>query len=201
MVNILASSSFVLMVVAFLIYNWQVFRGRSTPNATSWFVWSAAGMINAGSYFIMTADIAKSITSMTDTLLCVSVFVLGAFKKKFAPPQLFDYIVLCGVAMSGIIWAASNNADTTNLSMQLVAFTGVLPTLYGIKKGSLKEPVLPWLIWTISYILNFLVVCLAYNGNWHELAYPVITGMAMHGTTMTMIIIKNKNARLLHRAA
>lgn len=197
MINILAGSSFILMVTAFLIYNRQILIGKSTPNATSWFVWSAAGLINAGSYFVMTADIAKSITPLTDTALCVSVFVLGAFKKKFAPPQLFDYIVLCGVAISGIIWATSNNADTTNLSMQFVAITGFLPTLYGIKKGSLKEPVLPWLIWTVSYALNFLVVCLAYNGNWHELAYPIITGMAMHGTTLTMIIIKNKNARLI----
>lgn len=176
----LALASSVVMFVAFAVYNWQVIRGKSTPNAASWLIWSVAGIVSASSYFVMTWSIPKSSAILTDAVLCSSVFLLALFKKKFEKLLAIDYVVLGGSILGVLIWGAWGSTDIANLFMQGVALVGFVPTVAGLIRRTLQEAKMAWFLWGLAYFLTSIVVLKNFDGNWHNLVSPLFIGVAMH---------------------
>jgi hypothetical protein len=72
-----------LNVIAFSIYNWQTLRGQTTPNITSWAVWSFMSLLNFTSYKEMSKDGWKSLLPTISGIQCILTFVLTLFQGQF----------------------------------------------------------------------------------------------------------------------
>ena len=189
----LAGASSVVMIVAYAVYNWQVVRGRSTPNAASWLVWAVAGIVSASSYFVMTVSIPKSLAVITDATLCSSVFLLALFKKKFGKLLAIDFVVLGGSILGAGIWATWGSADTANLFMQVIGLVGFLPTCVGLIRGTLQEEKMAWFLWGLAYFFASIVVVKNFDSNWHNLVSPLLVGVAMHWFVAALVVYQSRS--------
>lgn len=191
MTPILAVTSCVVMVSAFVLYHWQVFSGKSVPNATTWFLWATLGALSASSYFVMSGDLEKSAAALTDVTLCGTVFIFAAWNKKFAKLVIFDYVIIFGAAGGGSFWLVSGDTDSAHIFLQIVAIISFLPTINGLLRGYTREAPYPWLLWAAAYTLSATIAILNYDGNWHTLIMPVVMGVGMHALVGSLAILKN----------
>lgn len=163
-------------VYAFIIYNNNQISKEGKPSIVSWFLWAAAASINFFSYKEMSEDIVLSLLPATGSAMCVITFLITLFKGKFKKPGKGDYFVLSVGVLSIFLWNYFDSAMIANFMMLFGGLIAFFPTYQNIIEDSKAEPPKPWFIWTIAFFLGAVVVVLKWDGDYENLAYPVLSG-------------------------
>ncbi len=163
----------VLQLVAFGIYNKQVFQGTTTPNTATWTLWAFLIALNASTYAAMTADLAKSLLPIASALAGLGTFAYALFAGKFRRLDFWDWVVLSIGIAAGVVWWWYQSATYANLLVVGAVVVSFLPLLRGVWKNPAVEKALAWYVWATAYILLTMVVILRWKGQYEDFVYPV----------------------------
>ena len=172
-ISVLLSCVIGIDVAAFLIYNRDLFKGRSKPYRGTWGVWLLIAFLNSASYFGTSGDFMKSFLSFENVSACAVTFTFACIHGGRRPLDREEkYSVVIGVC-AGIVWWLFRNAFYANAIMQLNTVVSFIPLWIGLWHDSKSQRPLPWALWSISYALNIGVVMLRWNDQWEDLLYPI----------------------------
>ncbi len=163
----------VLQLVAFGIYNKQIFQGTSVPNTATWTLWAFLTVLNASSYAVMTADVAKYILPVASALATIGTFGYSLFAGKFKRMDPWDWLVLAIGMIAGVVWWWYQSATYANLIVIVAVAIAFIPLYRGVWKNPTLEKPLPWYVWTMAYAVVTVVVVLRWKGQYEDLVYPV----------------------------
>lgn len=185
-------------IVAYMIYNWQMLRGVSKPNAATWILWTILSSFNCVSYIIMTDDWIKGILPIASTTFCAVVFVISVFKGKLSKLKKWDSIALITGVFAMTVWLIFHSAIYANMILQFCILISFTPTIRGVWQNPKMEKCLPWFIWSSAYIINMIIVFSRWQGHPLELVYP-INGMILHGLVGILALRRKKTPTLKRR--
>jgi hypothetical protein len=180
--TILTLAASAIFLIAFVLYNRDLFAGRSSPSMASWILFCIITTTNSASYFAMTGDWVKTVVTFTDCFICYVTLAFlvtrRASLKRFAAS---DWVVIgiCAIALG--TWWFYRSATAGNLIMQTAAVLSTVPTYRGVISDSRAEPAAPWLLWTFAFMLQLTVVILRWEGHWADLANPIQAGIVHLG--------------------
>jgi hypothetical protein len=173
-VLIMAIIAGAMHVIAFAIYNWQMLKGKSTPNTVTWTLWVFLTVMNVFSYLDMSGNLVKSILPVASSAACVATFLFVLSKKKFEKFEDWeDYAALVTGLIAGFVWWYFHSSEYANYVLQIAITISFYPTIKGVKRNPKKEKGLPWYIWSGGYVFMIVAVCFNWNGQYKELVYPV----------------------------
>ncbi len=155
---------------AYCIYNWHK---ATKPNIAAWGIWGFLTILNTSSYFVMSADWAKSLLTIANSFFCILTLILAFSRGKIERLDIWDRIALIIGIFAGAVWWRWQSATYANLVLQGAISVGFIPLYRGVWHNPSRERALPWLVWTVGYCVNILAVVLRWKGQWQDLAYPV----------------------------
>jgi len=170
---ILGWLSVFLHLTAFAIYNWKIVRGLSRPNTATWGIWAIVASLNCASYFFMSQDWVKSLSAIAASVACIFTFVFALFRGRLSKLDRSDGIVLVISVSAIIVWWVFRSATFANLLLQGALVAGFIPTLRDVVRKPEQESALPWLMWSLVYVLLLLIVLLRWSNHWPDLVYPI----------------------------
>lgn len=116
------------------------------------------------------------------TLICVVTMFLYALKTgKFTKPNVLDIFIFCIAISIAIFWKTTGNAFVSQVLLQTILFVSFIPTIKGLLSGEAREKPKPWLIAVLAYIFSITSILWEWNGNWIELAFPIVNGILGNG--------------------
>lgn len=163
----------ILQLVAFGLYNKQIFKGTSIPNTATWTLWTFLTVLNVSSYAVITADVAKYMLSAASAFATIGTFIYSLFTGKFKKIDFWGWLVVGLGVVAGIVWYWYRSVTGANLIVigaVTVAFWPLCRALW--KDPSLERP-LAWYVWAAAYSILTLVIIMRWTGQWVELVYPV----------------------------
>jgi len=177
----LLATIFSCLTVAYYLFN--LTKGKAILNPTTWIIWSFVGVLNVSTYLLLSKmDLAKSIPLIivVGGILMVTAyaFINGQCKR----PSKLD--IFCGLfsVLVLTIWMITKNSIMANILLQVVFAISVIPTILGLRNGSLRETVGPWLISLIGY--TFMIAHIGstwHEHSWVELLHPIVKGFVGNG--------------------
>lgn len=171
----------VLILVAFLLYN----RGGGHINTGTWVILAIGDSLDFGSYFDMTGqDLLKNVVPFFFAVGSVLTFSYAFWKRRFTFPDKIDITVILLDLAIMVAWFRMESVTSTeaNLAYQATTILAFIPMYRGLMRGSEKETVAPWALWTLAYVLFILTHSLS-NGPWEEGVYPIV-GLITHAIVM-----------------
>ena len=161
-----------LNAFAFWRYNKDVFVGGTRPNAATWFLWSLVTLVNTTSYYGMKVKWATLVVMVSDTTLCIATFTFLLFAGKFGRLNRGNWIVVWLSVGAVVLWKATSARDG-NMMVQIPMILSFLPILNDARKGKTIEDPWVWVLFTSSFIINFVVVCFTWLHR-AEFVYPTV---------------------------
>jgi hypothetical protein len=173
-------------IVAFIIYNVKYIFGNTKPNLISWFLWAALATLNFFSYKSMSGDFIVSMLSLAGSIMCTLTFVIYVIKGillkkgKFSLDKIECLVLVMGL-IAIFVWALTKYvlnlekdkaAMWANFLILLSVSIGFITTYRGVLKNPKNEPTTPWFIWSTAFLLQIVVVIIAWNGKYQNFAYP-----------------------------
>ena len=160
-------------IVAYVYYNLKLFSGKGSPSKVLWFIWVIIAGLNAASYLSVSQDTVKTALAIENAFACVITF---CFAYKYGEVKRLTSnekkILSIGIA-AGAAWWVFRNAFYANALLQIATIVSFWPFIAKVWAKPESEPRIPWLIWTVSYAMNLVVVILRWRGSWHDLFYPI----------------------------
>jgi hypothetical protein len=181
-------------VVAYLVYNKQMLRGESSPNAATWTMWSFISTLNAATYLFMSEDIVKAILPVASTVACLGTFTYSIIKGKLSRLDRIDSIALGLGIIAALAWFYYKSPTISNMLLQIPIAISFVPTWRGVIRNPKVERALPWIIWSSAYIVNITAVILRWKGQPQDLVYP-INCLFLHGGVGLLTFRKSKPAK------
>ncbi len=177
-------------IIAYVLYNKGIVRGRTIPNNTTWTLWVFLALLNGSSYVKMSRDLVKSIVPLIGTAFRFITYGLIIKKGKWRKLDRIEIIILIIGAAAGLIWYMLKSATYANLILQLAYVISIIPTFRSIWKNNTEEP-LPWFLWGVGHSLAIATVCARWSGQYQDLAFSGI-GAIIHFIAAYLIFIKKE---------
>lgn len=181
MIHLLAILGGTFNAFAFWRYNKDVFVGGTRPNAATWFLWSLVTLVNATSYYGMNVDWATLVVMVSDTTLCTVTFLFLLFVGKFGRLSKDNWIVIWLSIGAVVLWKATS-AKQGNMMAQLPMVLSFLPILKDTRSGKTIEDPWVWVLWTSSFVINFITVYFTWSHR-EDFVYPIVA-IVMHATLL-----------------
>lgn len=161
-------------VIAFIIYNQQMFKGTSSPNAATWTLWAILTVFNVASYRAMSGDWVKTILPLASSTACIITFLVALTKGKFSRLDRYDSIALVIGCIAGFVWFHYQSATYANLILQFAVAVSFTPMYRKVWQNPKAEKWPPWLIWSTAYFCSLAVIYLRWQpGHATDLVYPI----------------------------
>ncbi len=172
-----------------LVGYWVYQRGAGEKiNTGSWSIWALGGAIDFVSYFVLTGgDWVVNFLPAVCGLAAFGIFVSAIVHKRFSRPDRIDWAFMGADGVITVVWYFTNVA-LANLLYQVSNVLSFVPLCRGVLSGREKEKLLPWLIWTLAYILLTIAVFMRLK-RWEELAYPV-SHVIIHLIVAIIVIVQ-----------
>src|SRR3989344_395304 len=167
---------------AFMLFNRNMFKGEK-PNTASWNLWVLLTVVNTSSYFTMNGDWMKLSLPLADAVLCLVTWLLALLLGRFQLPPRRDYLPIGLTIGALIIWKVSSASDA-NMFTQVPFLISFIPSFTHARNGEVEAK--PWVIWTVSFVLNILLVSIR-NSGWHDFVYPVLATV-LHGAVAVIAL-------------
>ena len=169
---VISVASGVVQLAAFVLYNKQIFNGKSKPNTVVWTLWAYLTLLDSSSYTVMSGDMVKSILPIVSMALTVGTFSRALVHGKFAKiTEKWDWVALVIGIIAGFIWWVFHSATYANLIVIFAIAISFIPLYRDLRKNRSIERPLPWLLWSLAYALNFITVWLRWRGHYVDFAY------------------------------
>ena len=170
---IIAIVSTLLQLAGYAIYNRSVWTGRVRPNLSSWLIWGGISLLNTASYFSLSRhDFVVSLMPFTVTAVNVLTLFVILRKGTFQRIGRVDAAALAISAIAVLLWQLAGSS-LANLMVQIAIIVGTVPTIVGVWRDPSVERPLPWLLWSLSFIIAIVVVTMRHV-SWVAYASPVI---------------------------
>ena len=170
---VLALLATAFQVGAYSIYNWQVYRGTSKPNAASWGIWVLLAVLNALTYLGTSGDKIVTMPFTIGAFACALTFIHALKTKKFSPLDILEKIAF-GVGLSVVvvwwIWGNAAYANMVVLAANVIAFYLIMRELY---RNPEKETSLSWIFWSIASAVMVINLILRWNGQLMTVPIPI----------------------------
>ena len=185
----------VLIGVLHLLGYWIYYRASHSekdaiqPEPMSWLIWAFGSFVNLLSYSLLSGDLVKDILPLVCSVACVLIFISQwkARGKKLEKMTKEGISMLLLDALSMIIGFITMSALVTNISCQVGTVASFIPILRATAKDPTKEKPLPWIIWSLAYGLDVILVITRWE-KWGDVVYPA-TCLVLH---ILMAIIANR---------
>ncbi|HMO79085.1 MAG TPA: hypothetical protein PJ997_01105 [Candidatus Paceibacterota bacterium] len=172
------------------MFYWRGVRsGKIDPNAASWFIWAYGSLLNFATYNIMSGDMVKDILPFMCSVSCMVIFALMVYRNGIGRLDKIDYAIIASDIAVTFIWFLIG-ATEANLTLQLTEFISFIPLIRGLLRGTDKEEILPWAIWSVAYTLMTVTVVIRWD-KWQDVVYPVVA-VVLHMTILVVSKIVNK---------
>lgn len=184
----LALLAFACHIAGYSLYLWEMRHGEARPNVASWTVWLVITTLNLASYGVMTGDFIKTVAIIASELGCL--FILAYALKRGVRQRLgvVEWATLSYGVVAILSWVVSRQATLANLIIQAGDFVAFLPTLAALLRHRQGEHPAPWAAWSLGFICSLGVSLARWQGNWAELAYPVVN-IGVHLTVLSFSIV------------
>lgn len=174
-------------VTAFVMYNLKLLGGEVSPNAASWAVWAFVTVLNFTSYRAMTGDWVKSLLPTMNSLLCIATFVVLAFRGGFAQIPAYDQVALVLGILAGLIWWLTRSSRYAQVILSFAIAIGFVPTFVSVFKNAHAELFIAWLLWSMAFVSQTVLVVLRWREQKMDLLYPV-WGFILHGAVAVLAL-------------
>ncbi|MBI4122083.1 MAG: hypothetical protein HY461_02020 [Parcubacteria group bacterium] len=173
-----------------IIYIWRLVKNDTIPNPATWLITVVLMTINTLTYSVVVeGKIEEATLSILVLIGVVIIFFYSLANQKFAKPELVDFIVLGLAAIIVALWKMTANTALANVALQSVFLISIVPMVYGLVKGSLRDHPLPWALAVVSYLFQIATILTDPDGwRWVELAFPILNGIVGNGTVAITII-------------
>ncbi|HMP85084.1 MAG TPA: hypothetical protein PKE08_00240 [Candidatus Paceibacterota bacterium] len=178
----------ITQVIGYMFYWRGVRSGKIDPNAASWFIWAYGSLLNFATYNIMSGDMVKDILPFMCSVSCMVIFALMVYRNGIGRLDKIDYAIIASDIAVTFIWFLIG-ATEANLTLQLTEFISFIPLIRGLLRGTDKEEILPWVIWTCAYAMMTFTVIMRWE-KWEDIVYPL---MSLFLSLIIWIVIKVKN--------
>jgi hypothetical protein len=177
-----------------LIAYWVYIRTSSEKiNTGSWTLWVLGGIVELSSYFFLTHDATKNILPIACAMGAVVTYGYAHVRKQFEPLTSEDkFFIGIDVGIT-LFWFLSSSALAANLLYVGSSILSFIPMLLGLARNKEQEQPLPWLIWSIAYLLFTVSVAMRLNRP-EELVYP-ISCLVLHISVFVIAFMKQRPAR------
>tara|TARA_Y100000031_G_C8167231_1_gene359974 strand:- start:47 stop:667 length:621 start_codon:yes stop_codon:yes gene_type:complete len=162
---ILSIAAAVLNIYGFWIYNKSVYTSKNDPNATTWGVWTALGLINFFSFLRATNDLVLTFQFMTGTLGCFVTFVFCWVTGKFNWPNKTETKILA-ISVISLAVLLFGNALVSNYVILFAYTISWWVTARKVWKDPSVETPKPWLIWSVVFWIQSNNAVQRYDGDW-----------------------------------
>ncbi len=190
--NVLPIIAAILHGLAYVLYNVQIFQGKSKPNAVSWSIWALLAIINAVSYGAMVDNWIAALQFFTGSVASIATFLVGVFKKSFDWPSKMEWCIFALCIIAVFVGVFFNSAASSNMIVLLAFTLSTIPTIIGVFNDPRKEKSFPWYIWTIAFAITLINIILL-GKEWIAYLTPVI-GLIGHGLIGVLANKKRKQA-------
>ena len=140
---------------AYLIYIISIFRGKTKPSRSTWWILTLVGiLIFATSYSLeATESMWIQISYIVGPLFIaiLSIFPKFGYKEGLLP---VDKICLSGAVVCAMIWLIFNSPFVAFIGSIIVDFIGLIPTIKKAYTDPEQESPVAWSIETFASILN-----------------------------------------------
>jgi len=181
---LLAASA--IFLIAFVMYNRGILRGKNTPAFAAWSVFSLITLVNCVTYLQFTKSWVNVAVLFTDFVICAgtTLIVLVHLRGKVCVDQTDKAIVL--VSLSAVLlWTVFNTAIGGNLLNQVAYTLTFIPTYRNVLRNPNDEPTLPWALWTMAFVLNIIALALQPQAQPIDYVSPVVC--LMHHVAITLL--------------
>jgi hypothetical protein len=166
--NLFGISAGVLGFLALVPYIRAILRRETSPQRTSWLIWSVVGIIIAASYQASGAE---------ETIWLAWVFVLNTFiilgfsiKYGAGRSSKLDLFCLNAALLSLLFWLIWGSPQTTFLICLALDGLAAVPTIRRAWFNPKAENLTSWVIITLASVLNVFAVR---EFNFEIASYPI----------------------------
>lgn len=163
-------------------------RSQSTPNAASWGVWAFITILNFTSYKAMSKDWVKSLLPTLGSILCILTFVVAGFRGRLGALNIYDMLAIGVGLIASVVWWLTKSPTKAQILLNLCLFIGFIPTFISVWNRPESERIISWLLWTIMFVVQAMVVVLRWKGQKMDLLYPV-NGIVLHAVIVVMLLV------------
>lgn len=182
-----AIAGMVIGIGGFVPYFIGVFRGLIQPHAYTWLIWSltqgiaAAGLIIGGGGLMGYGIAAGSLT-------CFIMFLLS-FKYGTKHVTRGDTVVLIAACGAIFVWLKLESPVLAVFMVCIIDALGYVPTYRKLWDEPYSEKMLPWIIFTCSYLFSLLAL-----RDYNLLTLPYILTTTVANLTLMSITLVRRSA-------
>lgn len=165
-------------IYAFWLYNKDVFLGGTRPNAATWGLWAFVTSVQVASYDAMGVHWSKLVVMASDATLCIGTFLFLLATGKFGKLDKESRRIVALSVGSVILWQ-STSATWGNVLSQIPYAMAFWPTIRDMREGRTVDVPRIWALFTGSFALSLVVVCLEWPENHWEFLFPIVA-IIMH---------------------
>ena len=121
----------------------------------------------------MSGDMVKDILPFACSVSCIVIFAAMVRRNGLGRLDRIDYAIIAADVAVTFIWFMVG-ATEANLTLQLTEFISFIPLIRGILRGTDKEEILPWILWSTAYALMTTAVVMRWE-KWEDVVYPVVS--------------------------
>jgi hypothetical protein len=166
--------------------------GATHPNLSSWAVWAFITILNFTSYKKLTGDWVKSLLPTANAVMCILTALLALRTGSFRSLSTTDQMCLLTGILAGYCWWGFKSKDFAEALVQVILevaiVIGFVPTIVGAIHNPSSEPWFSWLLWTMSYLIQFFVVKTTWRGKLIDFLYPV-NMFLFHGAVFVITLL------------
>lgn len=192
MLQLLGYVSAAFIVLSFVPYLRDIFKGTTKPERASWFIWSVLGCIIFFSQIAKGASASSLWFTGSQTLGDLTIF-LFALKYGFGGFLRRDIVALAAAGLGLVLWYLTNEAGVALLLAIFIDATGALLTIVKSYHHPNTETLTAWLLTAIGGALAVLAV-----GSFDKLllAFPLYTTGINLSIAMAMVLGRKRAAKL-----
>ncbi|MFT6829395.1 MAG: hypothetical protein ACJAV6_000221 [Candidatus Paceibacteria bacterium] len=193
MTDFFAILSGLTLLISYILYYRQMRANVSTPNPSSWLIWSLILTINAFTYQeVLLSNQINAVTGYVAAACLIAISTYAMTKGKFSKLKRIDIFSFSAALIVGVFWQVTGDAFLSQIALQIIIIIAYMPTLIGLDKGHAKENPLSWLIVVLAYVFLMISILIEYQGNWIELLFPLVNGLIGNGLVAYFAIKKRR---------
>ncbi len=146
----------ILSFLAFVLYYISIVRGTTIPNRATWLILTIVGVLVSLSYYSVGA--IETMWVPICNVIGTAIAFLLSIKYGESKWSTLDMVCISVSILSVIIWGLTKTAILVLLINIFIDFLGVLPTIKKSYLNPKSESYLPWLVTTISCVLNIFAI-------------------------------------------
>jgi len=147
----------VLSFIAYFPYIYSIFKGKTKPSRSSWWIWSFVGLLILLSYYEVGAR--NTIWIPLVFFICpLIIAILSIWFGEGKKLNKLDKICILGVLISLIPWFVFKSAHVTLFINIFIDFLGFLPTFQKTYQNTESEDGTTWILFFVASILNIIAL-------------------------------------------